>query len=85
MADCLSKSTLRLACEASIQQRPELLHVKGVEIVGGLPGDLDVVTVFVAGLATACTEQKAGRALLDFLRSPEVKASFKANGLMTPA
>jgi molybdate transport system substrate-binding protein len=71
--------------ELAIQQRPELMHVKGVEIVGGLPGDLDVVTVFIAGLATACKDQKAGRALLDFLRSGEAKAMFKAKGLMTPA
>jgi molybdate transport system substrate-binding protein len=71
--------------ELAIQQRPELMHVKGVEIIGGLPGDLDVVTVFIGGLATACKDQKAGKALLDFLRSAEAKAMFKEKGLMTPA
>jgi molybdate transport system substrate-binding protein len=70
--------------ELAIQQRPELLHVKGVEIVGGLPGDLDVVTVFVGGLATACKEQKTGKALLDFLRSAAAKAVFKEKGLNVP-
>jgi len=71
--------------ELAIQQRPELLHVKGVEIVGGLPGDLDVVTVFVGGVGTASKDQKMGKALIDFLRSVEAKAMFKEKGLMTPA
>ncbi len=59
--------------------------MKGVEIIGGLPGDLDVVTVFVGGLATACEDRKTGKVLLDLLRSAEAKAMFKAKGLMIPA
>src|SRR5271168_4112115 len=34
--------------ELAVQQKPELLHVAGVEIIGLLPGDLNVVTEFAA-------------------------------------
>jgi molybdate transport system substrate-binding protein len=70
--------------EIAIQQKPELLHVRGVEIVGTLPGELDMVTTFIAGLAADSTQQAAGRALIDFLRLAESKAAFKAKGLNVP-
>ena len=36
--------------ELAVQQKPELLHVAGAEIVGFLPGDLNMVTQFAAGI-----------------------------------
>jgi molybdate transport system substrate-binding protein len=36
--------------DLAIQQKPELLQVPGIDIVGMLPGDLHMVTVFVAGV-----------------------------------
>ena len=38
---------------------PELLHVKGTEVVGPLPGDLQNVTMFAAGIPSGAAQ--AGR------------------------
>jgi molybdate transport system substrate-binding protein len=67
--------------ELAVQQKPELLHVKGCEIVGFLPGDLNLVTYFAAGIMPASKNAAVAKALIDFLRSPESKAAFKTKGL----
>lgn len=67
--------------DLAIQQVPELLHVPGVEIVGPLPGDLHMVTVFVAGIPTDSTRPALARALIESLRTPEAKTLFRAKGL----
>lgn len=67
--------------ELAVQQKPELLHVKGTEIVGLLPGDLNVMTEFVAAMMPGSTNVAAGKALIELLRSPQAKAAFSAKGL----
>lgn len=70
--------------DIAIQQMPELLGVQGVEIVGPLPGDLQTVTYFAAGVHTGCSKADAARALIKFLQSPEAIAAIKAKGLEPP-
>ncbi|MGQ3299718.1 substrate-binding domain-containing protein [Reyranella sp.] len=67
--------------DLAVQQVPELLHVPGIEIVGPLPGDLHMVTVFVAGVPTDSAQPALARALIESLRTPEAKALFRAKGL----
>lgn len=67
--------------DLAIQQIPELLHVPGVEIVGTLPGDLHMVTVFVAGIPTGSTRPMLAKALIESLRTEEAKTLFRAKGL----
>jgi len=67
--------------ELAVQQKPELLHVSGVEIVGFLPGDLNLVTEFAAAVMAGSKNAAAGKALIDSLRSPEAAALFRAKGL----
>src|SRR5256885_2701448 len=55
--------------EIGFQQFSELLAVKGVEIVGPLPPELQKITVFSAGIATVSKEPDAGKALIKFLGS----------------
>ena len=50
----------------------------------GLCGDLHMVTVFVACVEASSAEPAAGKALIDFLRSPASMAVFRAKGLDTP-
>ncbi|MBI2735291.1 MAG: substrate-binding domain-containing protein [Rhodospirillales bacterium] len=69
--------------ELAVQQKPELLQVPGIEILGLLPGDLHMVTVFVACVEASSAEPAAGQALIDFLRSPASAAVFRAKGLDT--
>jgi molybdate transport system substrate-binding protein len=67
--------------ELAVQQKPELMHVAGTEVVGLLPGDLNVVTEFAAGLSSDSKHADAGKALIAMLRLPESAAVFKAKGL----
>ena len=69
------------AAELAVQQKPELMHVKGTEIVGFLPGDLNMVTYFAAGILTGSKNAEAAKALIAMLRSTEAKAAFRAKGL----
>lgn len=67
--------------DLAVQQVPELLHVPGIEIVGPLPGDLHMVTVFVAGIPTDSRKPALAKALIESLRTGEAKALFRAKGL----
>lgn len=75
--------TLLLTGEAelAVQQKPELMHVAGTEIVGPLPGDLNMVTEFVAGIAPDSNNADAAKALIKMLQTPEAAAVFRAKGL----
>ena len=44
-------------------------------------GDLNNVTMYSAGAATGSKQADAGKALVNFLHSPEAQAVFKARGL----
>lgn len=67
--------------DLAVQQIPELLSVPGVEIVGPLPGDLHMVTVFVAGIPADSTQPELAKALIQSLRTAETRALFRAKGL----
>jgi molybdate transport system substrate-binding protein len=55
--------------------------VSGVELVGGLPPELQTYVVFAAGVSATAKEAEAGKAFLHFLTTPEASAVFKAKGL----
>jgi molybdate transport system substrate-binding protein len=67
--------------EIGFQQISELNPVKGIDIVGPLPADLQKITVFSAGIATASKEPEAGRALIKFLTSKDASAEIVKSGL----
>jgi molybdate transport system substrate-binding protein len=67
--------------DIAIQQIPELLGVAGVEIVGPLPGDLQNVTTFAAGIPAGSANADAAKALIRFLQTPESAAAIKKHGL----
>jgi molybdate transport system substrate-binding protein len=67
--------------ELAVQQKPELLHVAGAEIIGFLPGDLNVVTIFAAAIMHGSKNADAAKALIDSLRLTEAKDVFRAKGL----
>jgi molybdate transport system substrate-binding protein len=70
--------------DIAIQQKPELMHVAGTEIVGLFPGELNVVTVFVGALMAGSSQAAAVKSLFGLLRSPDSVAMFRAKGLETP-
>lgn len=67
--------------ELAVQQKPELLHVAGVEIVGFLPGDLNLVTEFAAAIMAGSKNAQTAKALIGSLRSAEATAVFRSKGL----
>lgn len=67
--------------ELAVQQKPELLQVPGIEILGPLPGDLHMVTTFVAGVETSSAKAAMAQALIDFLRTPAAAEVFREKGL----
>lgn len=67
--------------DLAIQQEPEVISVAGVALVGPLPGDLNNITVYAAGVGSGSKQADAAKALIKFLHTPEAKAVFKARGL----
>jgi molybdate transport system substrate-binding protein len=67
--------------ELGFQQIAELRPVPGIDIVGQLPPDLQKITVFSAGIASAAREPDAGRALIKFLASPAARDALIKSGL----
>jgi molybdate transport system substrate-binding protein len=67
--------------EIGFQQISELLPVKGITLVGPLPGDAQRVTVFSAGVAAGSAHPDAARALIAFLTSPAGIRAMKNSGL----
>src|SRR6201991_2926943 len=55
--------------EIGLQQISEMRPVKGVDIVGPLPPELQKITIFSAGIATGAKEPEAGRELIKYLTS----------------
>jgi len=67
--------------EIGFQQISELLPVRGIDLVGPLPPELQKITVFSAGIAVNAKDPRAAKALLDFLASPAAIAAIKKSGL----
>jgi molybdate transport system substrate-binding protein len=72
---------LRGEAEIGIQQMSELMAVSGIDVIGPLPAALQSVTMFTGGIPTNASHTEAGRALLQFLMTAEVKRVIAAKGL----
>lgn len=59
----------------------QLLSVRGVELVGWFPPELQRYNLYTAGLGTAAEQPEAAKALIKFLRSPAAVAVIKAKGM----
>jgi molybdate transport system substrate-binding protein len=67
--------------EIGFQQMSELKPVAGIDIVGALPGDLQRVTTFSAGIVAGTKVPAAARALIAFFASPAAVLAIKKSGL----
>jgi molybdate transport system substrate-binding protein len=67
--------------EIGFQQISELKPVSGIDIVGPLPDALQKITIFSAGIATVSKEPDAGKALINFLASPDARDTLIKSGL----
>jgi len=67
--------------EIGFTQMSELMSVKGIVYIGPLPAEVQLVTVFSAGLHAAAPAPDAARALLRFLTAPETAPVLKGHGM----
>ena len=75
---------MRGEVEIGLQQMPELMAVPGVEIIGPVPGEMQSITIFSAGIPKIASDAEAGKAFAKFLTTPTAAAAIKAKG-MQPA
>jgi molybdate transport system substrate-binding protein len=66
--------------ELGVGQASEIVDVKGAQLVGPLPGDIGIVTVFTAGIGAATRSSDAAKSLLQFFTGPAATALLKAKG-----
>jgi molybdate transport system substrate-binding protein len=67
--------------EIAIQQIPELMAVPGIELVGPLPAEIQLVTVTSAGIFSGTKQAEAARSFIEFLASPAAAQVMRAKGL----
>jgi molybdate transport system substrate-binding protein len=67
--------------EVGFQQISELVHFDGIDYVGPLPGELQRVTMFSAGLHANAKETEAAKALVRFLTAPAAAPVIRKHGL----
>ncbi len=69
--------------EAGIVVQPisELLHVQGLDFVGPIPAELQLIQTFAAAIVAGSKELKASKQLIAFLASDRVAAAIKDNGM----
>jgi molybdate transport system substrate-binding protein len=72
---------LRGEADIGIQQMAELMAVAGIDVVGPLPANIQMVTPFVAAIPSNASHAEAARAAIEFLTTPEAKRVLKAKGL----
>ena len=72
---------LRGEADIGIQQMAELMAVDGIDVVGPLPPEIQMVTPVVAAIPTNAGHAAAGRAVIAFLTTPDAKRVIKAKGL----
>lgn len=83
LGDGTSSGRLVVSGEAdlAIWQISAMKPVKGLEIVGPVSADLQLVTSLVSALTKDAMSSKAARGLIAFLASPEAAAAMRARGL----
>jgi molybdate transport system substrate-binding protein len=67
--------------ELGIDVIPQIVAVQGVQLVGPLPGDLQIYVEQTAAISSSAKDAAAATALLDFLKGPTAMPVFKAKGM----
>jgi molybdate transport system substrate-binding protein len=80
-ADPVGEVVARGDAELGFQQLSELKPVKGIDLLGPIPSEVQKVTTFTAALATNAKERVAGEALIKFLAAPEAADAIRRSGM----
>jgi molybdate transport system substrate-binding protein len=76
-----AKAVANGEAELGITQISEILPYAGAELVGPMPPELQLYTVFPAAVAANTKEADAAKALIKFLTAPAAVAVLKSKGL----
>jgi polar amino acid transport system substrate-binding protein len=77
----VGETVARGEAEIGFQQYSELLPVAGIRIVGAIPEETQMVTVYAAAITSRAEAPAGARALIQFLSSPEAHEAITASGL----
>ena len=67
--------------ELGLQQIVAILPVKGADLVGPLPAELQNVIIYAAGLSARAAEPKAAQAFIAFTKTPQAGRLMRGKGL----
>lgn len=67
--------------DLAVQQEPEVMAVRGVEMMGAPPGAFNNITTYAAGLGADTLASGPAKAWIEFLQSPEASAVYQTRGL----
>jgi molybdate transport system substrate-binding protein len=67
--------------EIGMQQIVAILPVKGAELAGPLPDELQNIIVYAAGVSPSSANVAAARGFVAFMATPEVARSIRAKGM----
>lgn len=77
----VGEALARGEAEIALQQVSELMPVPGVKVIGPLPAEVQLVTVFSAGIFASAAEPRAARMLVAELTSNAARPLYSAKGL----
>jgi molybdate transport system substrate-binding protein len=77
----IAELVARGEAEMAVQQIPELLPVSGTDFVAPLPAELQVYTVFTAGVGAAAKDRGSAGHFVNSLSAADLSAVFAAKGL----
>ncbi len=67
--------------DIGIQQSTELSSFQGVDVIGLLPSEFQIVTEYAAAIPARAMNREGAKALVEFMRSAQGAAAMKARGL----
>jgi molybdate transport system substrate-binding protein len=67
--------------DLGFQQLSELVHRPGIDVVGPLPAEIQIVTTFSGAVGTRARQPGAARTLLDFMTSPAAADAKRRAGM----
>jgi molybdate transport system substrate-binding protein len=80
-----AEAVARGEVEIALQQINVILPVKGAELAGPLPAELQQYNHFAAGVLAVSKEREVATALVNFMGAPENEALVRKSGLEPPA
>jgi molybdate transport system substrate-binding protein len=80
-----AEAVARGEVEIALQQINVILPVKGADLAGPLPAELQQYNYFAVGVLAVSKEREAATALVAFMGAPENEALVRKSGLEPPA